>query len=208
MKYLGLRQVYALDVRRVPTGLRVPVESFRPIDRPALAANFFKAVTDRRSQESLVALHLDGRKRPIAVHEVARGATNVVHVSPRDVLAPALYSGASGIIIAHNHPSGDAAPSEDDAALTDRMKHAGEIVGVPVFDHLVVGSEDAYSFQGQTVLKKLWEEGRDYSSGGWGPILAAAAGALAVVAVALFVSRGPTSVDEVAVGGLNLLGSA
>lgn len=205
-RYPGLRQVYAIECRRVPTGMRIPEESFRPIQTPEQAANFFKAATDRSMQETVVALHLDARHRPVAIHEAARGAANAVHLAPKDIFAPAFATGSQALIIAHNHPSGDPRPSTDDVALTHRMEAAGELVGLPVLDHLVIGDEDAYSFKNEHLMSKLWERDKSYSSGGWGTVLAAAAGLGLLALVLLFPKRRET-VAGGAASGYAILGA-
>ena len=184
-KHPRLRAVREIEVRVRPTGLQVPMES-TAIRGPRDAANIFKAVSDRRSVESLLALHLDARHRPIGVHEVARGAGNVVNVAPRDLFAAALATGANAVIIAHNHPSGEASPSNEDVNLTHRLRAGGDLIGVPVLDHVIIGEEDAYSFDGNELLRGVWEKGKSYSVGGWGSVLLAATsvvGVLAIVAV-------------------------
>ncbi len=97
-------------------------------------------------QEELHALGLDTRHRLLGRFVVARGTANVVHVSPREIFQRLLREGAAALIIAHNHPSGDPAPSEEDAQLTERIRHAGDLVGIPLIDHLVVTSRGYHSF--------------------------------------------------------------
>jgi DNA repair protein RadC len=202
----GLKALREIEVRFVPTGLKVPAKALGPIMDPNDAADIFKAVSDRRTAESLMAVYLDSRHRPVAVYEAARGAGNVVHVSPRDLLVPALVTGSNAMIIAHNHPSGDATPSREDAVLTERIKSAGELVGVPLLDHIVVGEEDYYSFtEGRTVLR-TWEKGKSYSAGGWGSALAitGAVGVLLLAILPFALRRGKATT----LAGLDFLGAA
>lgn len=70
----------------------------------------------------------------------------MVHTSPRDLFQVALLFGSPACILAHNHPTGDALPSEDDVALTKRLTAAGLLVGVEVIDHVVLGERAYYSF--------------------------------------------------------------
>jgi len=62
-----------------------------------------------------------------------------VVVHPRDVFRPAVVRNASAVLVAHNHPSGDCSPSDDDRRLTWRLQEAGDLLGIPVLDHLIVG---------------------------------------------------------------------
>ncbi len=88
--------------------------------------------------ECFAVLLLDARQRVIDAVIVHRGTLSQVDVHPREVLRPALLAGAHSVIIAHNHPSGDHAPSDADVSLTARLVEAGRLMGVPVLDHLVV----------------------------------------------------------------------
>jgi DNA repair protein RadC len=74
------------------------------------------------------------------------GLVNRTIVHPREVYADPLTDRASSIIVAHNHPSGNVDPSPEDRDITKRLKEAGEILGIPILDHLVFSSESFYSF--------------------------------------------------------------
>jgi DNA repair protein RadC len=67
-------------------------------------------------------------------------------VHPREVFAAAVREGAAAVVVAHNHPSGDPTPSREDRAITERLRRAGELLGIELLDHVVVGDERAYSF--------------------------------------------------------------
>lgn len=90
--------------------------------------------------EHFVVLVLDVRNRPRRIVRVAKGSVDRCAVDPRDVFAPAIREHGSAIIVAHNHPSGDPTPSFEDIALTQRLMRAGELLGIPVLDHLIVAS--------------------------------------------------------------------
>ena len=77
---------------------------------------------------------------------VARGGVNQVSVTAREVFRPLLSAGAARAIVAHNHPSGCASPSAEDRLLTRRLAVAGELLGVPLVDHLIVAGSAYYSF--------------------------------------------------------------
>jgi DNA repair protein RadC len=116
---------------------------------PTQVAAILRPLLERRTTEALIVLHLDARHRLIGYETAAQGNSNVVHVQPRTIFRSALTADATAIVVAHNHPSGDPSPSPDDADLTARLKAAGELVGVPLLDHLVVGVEGWYSFSSQ-----------------------------------------------------------
>jgi len=89
---------------------------------------------------------LDVRGRLLKVARVAEGSLTQCPVSPRDALRPAVREGAHGVVFVHNHPSGDPAPSPEDADLTERLRSAAEVVGVAARDHVIVAAGGYYSF--------------------------------------------------------------
>lgn len=90
-------------------------------------------------QEEFHALLLNSRHRVLREVLVTRGILDSALIHPREVLRPAVCEGAAGIVLVHNHPSGDPAPSPEDRAVTRQMAAAGRAVGIPVLDHVVVG---------------------------------------------------------------------
>ena len=89
-------------------------------------------------REVFVVLHLDTRNR-VTAHEVTSiGSQNASLVHPREVFKAAILKGATSILLAHNHPSGDPAPSKEDLALTHRLVEAGGLMGIDVLDHVIV----------------------------------------------------------------------
>ncbi len=97
-------------------------------------------------RETFFVMLLDRRHRVMSVQVVSSGSLDAVPVHPRDVFAPALRDGAAAVVAAHNHPSGDPTPSAEDRLVTGRLRQAGELVGVALLDHVVVGAERYYSF--------------------------------------------------------------
>ena len=89
---------------------------------------------------------LDVRGRLQRVVQVAEGSLSQCPVSPRDALRPAVREGAHSVVFAHNHPSGDPAPSPEDVDLTERLRAAAELVGVLARDHVIVAAGGYYSF--------------------------------------------------------------
>jgi len=89
-------------------------------------------------QERVVALYLDTRNRPLRRETIAIGGLKASVIQPRDVIGPALTLPASGLILAHNHPSGDTRPSADDVEVTAQLAAAAKLFGLELVDHLVV----------------------------------------------------------------------
>lgn len=92
-----------------------------------------------RAREQFLALLLDARNRVLREEQVSVGTLTASLVHPREVFVAAIREGAASLILLHNHPSGDPEPSADDEAVTRRLVAAGELVGIPVLDHLVLG---------------------------------------------------------------------
>jgi DNA repair protein RadC len=97
-------------------------------------------------KETFVAVYLDGRHRVVREERVSEGTLNAALVHPREVLGPALRIGAACFVVMHNHPSGDPTPSAEDLAVTRRLAEAGELVGIPLLDHLILGDDRYCSF--------------------------------------------------------------
>jgi DNA repair protein RadC len=90
-------------------------------------------------QEEFHALFLDSRHRVLREALITRGTLDASLVSPREVFRLAVVEGAAAVILAHNHPSGDPAPSPDDRAVTRQIAEAGRALGIPVLDHVILG---------------------------------------------------------------------
>ena len=112
---------------------------------PDDVASFLRGAIGRKEQEWFAAVLLDARQRVMDVMGISVGSLSQVDVHPRELFREAIRRGAHSIIIAHNHPSGDAAPSDADISLTRRMSEVGRTVGIPLLDHLVVTPTDSVS---------------------------------------------------------------
>ncbi len=111
----------------------------RQIQSPADACEILRAFIGDTDREHFVVLLLDTRNKAIGINTVSVGHLNASVVHPREVMKPAILSSAASIILCHNHPSGDPDASAEDLALTARLKQAGEMLGIPVLDHLILG---------------------------------------------------------------------
>lgn len=103
-------------------------------------------------QESFLVLLLTARNYVTGIYEAHRGSLTGVEVHPADVLRPVLVAGVPSFIVVHNHPSGDAEPSENDATLTRRLSEAAKLVGVSLLDHVIVGADGFTSFADRGML--------------------------------------------------------
>ncbi|WP_340701060.1 JAB domain-containing protein [Brevibacillus borstelensis] len=102
----------------------------------------FLQETDR---EQFFLLCLNTKNEPTALHTVSIGSLDASIVHPREVFKVAILSNAASVIVAHNHPSGDPTPSQPDLEVTQRLQEAGELLGITVLDHIIVGTEGAYT---------------------------------------------------------------
>jgi DNA repair protein RadC len=124
-----------------------PVVVGKCLSAPNDAAAAFMAVLQDEPVEVFAMICLDTKHRVIAYHEVSRGTLDGAMVHPRDVFKAAVLTNSSCVIIAHNHPSGRPDPSPEDSALTARLVAAGDLLGIPVLDHIIVGDGRYYSFK-------------------------------------------------------------
>ena len=110
----------------------------RPIiDSPEKAVEQLSDIRDKK-QEYFVCLTLDGASRLIAKRIITIGTLTASLVHPREVFAEAITDRAASIIVAHNHPSGNLEPSDADTLITERLREAGSLLGVPLIDHIIV----------------------------------------------------------------------
>ena len=98
------------------------------------------------TKEMFITLHLDGKNRIICMDLVSIGSLNQSIVHPRSVFQTACLSNAAACILIHQHPTGDPSPSSEDISITRRLKEAGEIMGIKVLDHIIVGDGEYLSF--------------------------------------------------------------
>jgi DNA repair protein RadC len=103
-------------------------------------------------REVSVVLMLDTKNKPIGLHFISMGTLNSTLVSPREVFKAAILNNASHIIFAHNHPSGDPTPSQEDVTMTQRLCEAGKILAIEVMDSLVIGHNRFVSLREQGLM--------------------------------------------------------
>ncbi len=134
------------------------ISSARTTENPAItkARDVFEMLRGfylDRKKELFIALLLNTKNRVIRQVLISEGTLNQSLVHPREAFSEALKDSAASIIFAHNHPSGDPTPSRDDKLITTRLVQAGDIVGVKVLDHIVVGADSYYSFADEGNLR-------------------------------------------------------
>ena len=123
----------------------------KPVTSPAEVLPELRHIRDLK-QEHFVTIFLNARNQVIKTQTISIGSLNASLVHPREVFAPAVGISAASVILGHNHPSGDVTPSREDIELTRRMVQAGEIMGIEVVDHLIIGSERFISMKEANVF--------------------------------------------------------
>lgn len=131
-------------VREVGVGYAVPRQGINAAIAAGLVRSHIGNATDR---EHFVAVMLDCRMQVMGVSTVSIGSLDSCPVHARELFKPAILAGAFAVLIAHNHPSGDPTPSNQDIELTARMIAAGELLGIEIVDHLVISETRHYSMR-------------------------------------------------------------
>ena len=145
--YKDLINIHGLDSGKACTLLAAFELTSRALEKEDNSLPTIKTASDavvhlqnirNNKKEHLVALYLNARQQLIHQETISVGTldTNIVH--PREVFYPAVQNPVSGVIVAHNHPSGDLNPSSEDRDITDRLRQAGEILGIDLIDHIIV----------------------------------------------------------------------
>ena len=130
------------------------LNSLQPQDRPVISspgdvANLLAAEISFLEQEHLRVVLLDTKNHLLGINEIYVGNVNSSVVRPAEVLRPAIRENAVALIVVHNHPSGDPAPSPEDAAITRELREAGALLGIEVLDHVILGSNGHVSLKEQ-----------------------------------------------------------
>lgn len=122
-----------------------PVESFR---NPKAVVEVLNSLfrLDKQAEEYVYMLAMNTKGRALGVFEVSHGTVNQSICSPRDIFIKALLCGAVRIILVHNHPSGDPAPSTEDITMYKRLREVGDLLDIKILDSIIVGNE-YFSFQ-------------------------------------------------------------
>lgn len=140
------REKYAEYLDRVSVFMVAePINKYRVQDSNK-AAQLLLDYMKHFDREHLVALCLDMKRQIQSIHEISVGTLDRALAHPREVFKAAILANAATIILAHNHPSGYVEPSDADIILTERLREAGDIIGIEVQDHLIIGGDSYYSF--------------------------------------------------------------
>ncbi|NGZ77522.1 RadC family protein [Saccharibacillus alkalitolerans] len=155
-KIKGVGPAKAVQLKAgIELGLRLSRKSFGEkvvVRSPRDAYEAVREQLDRLRKEHFVCLFLNTKNHIIGQETLSVGSLNASIVHPREVFRAAIKWSSASIVCAHNHPSGDPAPSPEDIALTKRLAEAGRIVGIDVLDHIVVGDDTYVSLKEQGLM--------------------------------------------------------
>lgn len=124
----------------------------RRIESPKAAADLFRQFIGDADREQMMVCCLDVRNQPTCLHVTSIGTLAAAAVHPREVFKTAVLANAASIIVGHNHPSGDCAPSREDIEVTSRLREAGRVLGIEVLDHVIVGGAAHVSLREQGIV--------------------------------------------------------
>lgn len=139
----GIGKIKALQIMSLlELSKRIAKERHEPnakISSPHILSQYFMEVLRHEQKECFVVTFLDAKCKMIGYQMVSTGSLTASVVHPREVYKIAIQKSAYSIIVLHNHPSGDPSPSKEDIQITERLKKVGELIGIPLLDHIIIG---------------------------------------------------------------------
>lgn len=132
---------------------RFAISRIRVFNLPEEVVNYYMEDMRHMEQEQLYAMYLDMKHRLIKDMLISKGTVSATIISPREIFIEAVRCRATGVILVHNHPSGDPTPSRQDCLLTKRVQEAGNLLGIQLLDHVVIGDQTYCSFKREGQLE-------------------------------------------------------
>lgn len=155
----GLRLASAFELGR--RAARVALPTGQVVRGMSDLEPHLRGLLDGKAKENFLVVLLDAKNRPMRTERVSEGCLTWSVVHPREVFAPAVRECAGAVIVAHNHPSGDPTPSAQDVEVTARLARVGEVLGIPLLDHIVVGRGRCVSLRAQGLMGRELDGGSD-----------------------------------------------
>ncbi|MCH4198728.1 MAG: DNA repair protein RadC [Clostridium tyrobutyricum] len=144
-KRIGIVSIKMIREKNVLFDIRV-------INSPKDSEKLGRIFLENADREEFMICCLDNKNKPTLINIVSIGSINKSIVHPREVFKAAILSNAASIMLFHNHPSGDIEPSNEDINITGRLKKCGDIIGINVIDHIIIGDREYYSFKEKGLL--------------------------------------------------------
>jgi DNA repair protein RadC len=133
------------------------IEKRTEFTSPESVSDYLKLKISTESKERFICIFVDSKNRLIDCEIMSTGTVDQVVIYPRDIMEKALMCNSTGLIVAHNHPSGSTDPSGSDIRLTEQLKKAGEALNISVLDHMIIGGNDYFSFREEGLMEKKAE---------------------------------------------------
>lgn len=137
--------------RRIASAAARPALSFH---HPDSIADYYMEQLRHQEQERMICMMLDNRNHLLAERLISKGTVNATLVTPREIYMEAVRCHAVSLILVHNHPGGDPSPSLCDMETTRRIRDAGELLGIPLLDHIIIGDRRYVSFREEGLLSR------------------------------------------------------
>ena len=158
MKVNGIGKVKAVQLKCIgELSKRMASASAKPgisFNNPETIAKYYMERLRHEEQELLFCMMFDNRNHLLGEHLVTKGTVNATLVTPREIFMEALRFHAVFLVLVHNHPSGSPDPSEHDIEVTERIFHAGELMGIMLLDHIIIGDHRYFSFRSQGLMNE------------------------------------------------------
>ena len=158
MKVNGIGKVKAVQLKCIgELSKRMASASAKPgisFNNPETIAKYYMERLRHEEQELLFCMMFDNRNHLLGEHLVTKGTVNATLVTPREIFMEALKFHAVFLVLVHNHPSGSPDPSEHDIQVTERIFHAGELMGITLLDHIIIGDHRYFSFRSQGLMNE------------------------------------------------------
>ena len=154
----GIGPVKAMQIRCIAelsrriAQAKIGAEDELVYNDPKVIGSYYMEEMRHENQEIVIVLCLSSKGRLLGKKMVSRGSVNAAFLDPREIYKEALSRRAASIILLHNHPSGDPSPSAEDIEITNRIAQAGELIGIPLLDHLIIGDRSYISMRQSRIL--------------------------------------------------------
>ena len=146
MKMLATFEIFRRASKQIKKGYKFSIQTAQDV------YSYFTDELEDKNKEFLYALLLDTKNKIIGEELVSIGTLNSSLIHPREVFNPAIKASSNSIVLVHNHPSGDANPSKEDIEITKKLDDAGSILGINVFDHVIIGKNCFTSFKEKDLI--------------------------------------------------------
>lgn len=155
-KIHGIGTVKAVQIKCIgELSKRIAAAAARPslsFHHPASIADYYMEQLRHEEQERMICMMLDTRNHLLTERVISRGTVNATLVTPREIYMEAVRCHAVGLILVHNHPGGDPTPSRCDIQVTKQIHEAGDILGIPLLDHIIIGDHSYRSFREEGLI--------------------------------------------------------